>query len=279
MKIRKYMTIALAATMLTLVGCGNKNDSSSSVADIPASAEATTKAEEATSTAVEVKKTKAENTATETTPTTEPATEETTEPAVSSMAFADIENAFSTIMAEQLNKPADSIEDRESICDSYFEGLEAAGFTFSSYPTSDKFGRNGRFSDKDSSVVDRALEEKISITDFEDAAYFGTCVVVKAPGVKQDYFISANLFIDTGVKERYDYEKIYPVYEKVFRYFIDNGYTDRGDGETTLAEALKAVQNKDTEAWLRCELKNDQFSRVTIMPYGYLNTISIIYYM
>lgn len=74
MKMKKYMAIALAATMLTLAGCGNTNDSSS-VSDVPASTEATTTAEEATATAVEVKTTETETTATETTPTTEPATE------------------------------------------------------------------------------------------------------------------------------------------------------------------------------------------------------------
>ncbi len=52
MKIRKYMAIALAATMLALVGCGNKNDSSS-VSDVPASTGATTEAAETTTTAVE----------------------------------------------------------------------------------------------------------------------------------------------------------------------------------------------------------------------------------
>ena len=75
MKMKKYMAVALAAAMLTLAGCGNTNDGSSSVANIPASTEATTTAEEATATAVEVKTTETENTATETTPTTEPATE------------------------------------------------------------------------------------------------------------------------------------------------------------------------------------------------------------
>lgn len=52
MKIRKYMAIALAATLLALVGCGNKNDSSS-VSDVPASTEATTESAETTTTAVE----------------------------------------------------------------------------------------------------------------------------------------------------------------------------------------------------------------------------------
>ena len=52
MKMRKYMAIALAATMLTLIGCGNTNDSSSDL-DVPASAEATTEATETTTTAVE----------------------------------------------------------------------------------------------------------------------------------------------------------------------------------------------------------------------------------
>ena len=74
MKMKKYMAVAIAATMLTLAGCGNTNDGSS-VSDVPASTEATTTAEEATATAVEVKTTETENTATETTPTTEPATE------------------------------------------------------------------------------------------------------------------------------------------------------------------------------------------------------------
>lgn len=69
--MKKRLAIVIAAAMLTLVGCGNTNDGSSSVADIPTSAEATTAAEGATATAGEVKTTETENTAAETTTTTE----------------------------------------------------------------------------------------------------------------------------------------------------------------------------------------------------------------
>ena len=53
MKMKKYMAVAIAATLLTLVGCGNTNDSSSTVADVPDSTEAATEAAEATTTAAE----------------------------------------------------------------------------------------------------------------------------------------------------------------------------------------------------------------------------------
>ena len=50
MKMKNFMAIAIAATMLTLVGCGNKNDSSS-VSDVPASTGVATEAAETTTTA------------------------------------------------------------------------------------------------------------------------------------------------------------------------------------------------------------------------------------
>lgn len=50
--MKKRMAIVIAVAMLTLVGCGNKNDSSS-VSDVPASAKAATEAAETTTTAVE----------------------------------------------------------------------------------------------------------------------------------------------------------------------------------------------------------------------------------
>ena len=42
MKMKKYMAVAIAATLLTLAGCGNTNDSSSTVADVADSTEAAT---------------------------------------------------------------------------------------------------------------------------------------------------------------------------------------------------------------------------------------------
>ena len=130
MKMKNFMAIAIAATMLALVGCGNKNDSSS-VSDVPASStEVTTEATATTTTAVETTTVEA------TTEEVETTTAKTTEPNEStddSMAFADMVDAIDKAMSAHANDPTDTADNALELCRATIEDLKANGLPLGEY--------------------------------------------------------------------------------------------------------------------------------------------------
>lgn len=277
MKTRKYMTIALAAAMLTLVGCGNKNDSSS-VSDVPASTEASTEAAETTTTAVE-------------TTTVETTAAEATEPnksAGDSMAFADMADAIDKAMSAHVNDPADTADDMLKLCRATIEDLKANGLPLGEFTgDAETYGldENGESKGEHYGTVSASVwkmpASTLSVSDIEgitlkDASshrMHGT----NPDGTSFDsYFV--NLTFNIGDPE--NVIATHKACENIFSYFVENGYVDAESSAYNMP-IEDAVEFARTDIVVGLDsgncgvtVKNDKFE-ITILPDTTYGTCSI----
>lgn len=273
MKMKKYMVIALAATLLTLAGCGNTNDSSS-VSDVPASTKATTESAETTTTTVE-------------TTTVETTTTETTEPDESagvSMAFADMADAIDKAMSAHMNDPADTADDMLKLCRATIEDLKANGLPLGEYTgdaEADGLDENGEYHGEDthgtvntiSATVCKMPASTLSVSDIEGitlkSADSFRMISTDSTGTTDGY--SVTLRFNTGERD----SEMKKANQNIFSYFIENGYTDTGrDGFTRLDFARKTGCLGEGY-WI--EVKNDKF-QIMIRPASYNGTCDITFY-
>ena len=269
MKMKKYMAIAIAATMLALVGCGNKNDSSS-VSDVPASStEVTTEATATTTTAVETTTTETTTEAVETT------TAKATEPDEStgdSMAFADMVDAIDKAMSAHTNDPADTADDMLKLCRATIEDLKANGLPLGEYTGEvGELDENGEYSGEEnigkvstvSALVCKMPASTLGVSDIEgitlERADSYKMISTNSNGTVEGY--SVTLRFDTGERKNADAMK--KANQNIFSYFIENGYTDTGRDDLTSLEI--AHKYGGLEEGCRVQVKNDKFE-IMITP-------------
>ena len=277
MKMKNFMAIAIAATMLTLVGCGNKNDSSS-VSDVPASStEATTETAETTTTAVET------TTVETTTEKVETTTAEATEPDEStgdSMAFADMVDAIDKAMSAHANDPADIADDMLELCRATIEDLKANGLPLGEY-TGEVGEREGdldengegygehKSGDMDtvSALVCKMPASTLSASDIEGITLESadSFRMIDKNNTDSNYY-TVSLKFDIGDNSLMTHKAL----ENIFSYFIENGYTNtEKSGFVTLEGALYAAQTAidspldSVNCWVL--IKNDKFE-IGIIP-------------
>ena len=253
MKMKNFMAIAIAATMLALVGCGNKNDSSS-VSDVPASStEVTTEATATTTTAVE-------------TTTVEATTAETTEPdepAGDSMAFADMADAIDKAMSAHMNDPADTADNMLALCRATIEDLKANGLPlgeFTGDPETYGLDENGESAHEwengdISASVSKMPASTLSVSDIEgitlrDADSFRMITT-------DVNCYSVGLTFDIGDNSLMTHKAC----ENIFSYFIENGYTsvDSDDLEGALHAAQTTIGISLDRTNCTAHAKNDKF--------------------
>ena len=260
MKMKNFMAIALAATMLALVGCGNTNDSSSTVADVPDSTEATTEAAATTTTAVE-------------TTTVEATTAETTEPdepAGDSMAFADMADAIDKAMSAHANDPADTADNMLELCRATIEDLKTNGLPLGEYTGEvGELDENGESHGENSigkvntisAIVCKMPASTLSVSDIEGvtlesvSSYSG--IITDSTGTTDSY--SVTLRFNTGETDT----AMKKANQNIFSYFIENGYTDTGRDDLTNIEI--AHKYGGLEEGCRVQVKNDKFE-IMITP-------------
>lgn len=276
MKIRKYMAIAIAATMLALVGCGNK-DNSSSVSDVPASStEVTTETDETTTTAVE-------------TTTVETTTAEATEPDEStgdSMAFADMTDAIDKAMSAHANDPADTADDMLELCRATIEDLKTNGLPLGEYTgdaEADGLDDNGESHSERahgtvktvSAIVCKTPASTLGVSDIEGITLeSANSYRMTGTDASDTYDIySVTLSFDTGERENADAMK--KANQNIFSYFIENGYTDTGRDNFTRLEFAR--EHGGLEEGCRVEVKNDKF-QIMITPNSTDGTCDITFY-
>lgn len=276
MKIRKYMAIAIAATMLALVGCGNK-DNSSSVSDVPASStEVTTETDETTTTAVE-------------TTTVETTTAEATEPDEStgdSMAFADMTDAIDKAMSAHANDPADTADDMLELCRATIEDLKTNGLPLGEYTgdaEADGLDDNGESHSERahgtvktvSAIVCKTPASTLGVSDIEGITLeSANSYRMTGTDASDTYDIySVTLSFDTGERENADAMK--KANQNIFSYFIENGYTDTGRDNFTRLEFAR--EHGGLEEGCRVDVKNDKF-QIMITPNSTDGTCDITFY-
>lgn len=277
MKMKNYMAIAIAATMLALVGCGNKNDSSS-VSDVPASStEVTTEATKTTTTAVET------TTIETTTEAVEITTAETTEPDKAtgdSMTFADMTDAIDKAMSAHANDPADTADDMLKLCRATIEDLKTNGLPLGEYTgevgeregdldeNGESYGEH-KSGDMDtvSAIVCKMPSSTLSVSDIEGITLESTDSfrMIDKNNTDSNYY-SVSLEFDIGDNSLMTHKAL----ENIFSYFIENGYTNtEKSGFITLEGALHAAQTAidspldSANCWVL--IKNDKFE-IGIIP-------------
>lgn len=269
MKIRKYMTIALAATMLTLAGCGNTNDSSS-VSDVPATTKATTESAKTTTTADKT---------TTTAETTEP-----DESAGDSMAFADMADAIDKAMSAHMNDPADTADDMLGLCRATIEDLKANGLPLGEYTgdaEADGLDENGEYHGEDthgtvntvSAIVCKMPASTLSVSDIEgitlESADSYRGIITDSTDTTDSYSVS--LRFNTGERD----SEIKKANGNIFSYFIENGYTDTG--RDNLIRIEYARKSGGLEVGCRVQVKNDKFE-IMITPDSNKGICDITFY-
>ena len=272
MKMKNFMAIALAATMLALVGCGNTNDSSSTVADVPDSTEATTEAAATTTTAVE-------------TTTVEATTAETTEPdepAGDSMAFADMADAIDKAMSAHANDPADTADNMLELCRATIEDLKTNGLPLGEYTGEvGELDENGESHGENSigkvntisAIVCKMPASTLSVSDIEGvtlesvSSYSG--IITDSTGTTDSY--SVTLRFNTGETDT----AMKKANQNIFSYFIENGYTDTGRDNFTRLETARKSGCLGEGYWI--QVKNDKFE-IMIRPESYNGTCDISFY-
>ena len=269
MKMKNFMAIAIAATMLTLVGCGNKNDSSS-VSDVPASStEATTETAETTTTAIET------TTVETTTEEVETTTAEATEPDEStgdSMAFADMADAIDKAMSAHANDPADTADDMLELCRATIEDLKTNGLPLGEYTGEvGELDENGEYSGEEnigkvstvSALVCKMPVSALGVSDIEgivlERADSHKMISTNSNGTIDGY--SVTLRFDTGERKNADAMK--KANQSIFSYFIENGYTDTGRDDLTRLEFAR--EHGGLEEGCLVQVKNDKFE-IMIKP-------------
>lgn len=278
MKMKNFMAIAIAATMLALVGCGNK-DNSSSVSDVPASStEVTTETTTTTTTAVETTTAK-----TKTTEAVETTTAETTEPdesAGDSMAFADMADAIDKVMSAHTNDPADTADDMLKLCRATIEDLKTNGLPLGEYTgevgehegdldeNGESYGEH-KSGDMDtvSALVRKMPASALSVSDIEGVTLESadSFRMINKNNTDSNYY-TVSLKFDIGDNSLMTHKAL----ENIFSYFIENGYTNtEKSGFITLEDALYAAQTAidspldNVNCWVL--IKNDKFE-ISIIP-------------
>ena len=273
MKMKKYMVIALAATLLTLAGCGNTNDSSS-VSDVPASTKATTESAETTTTTVE-------------STTVETTTTEATEPDESagvSMAFADMANAIDKAMSAHMNDPADTADDMLKLCRATIEDLKANGLPLGEYTGEvgelDENGESyGEHNIGDlsytSALVCKMPASTLSVSDIEGITLesVDSYRMIDTDSTDTTDGYSVTLRFDTGEHENANAMK--KANENIFSYFIGKGYTDTGRDDLTRIEYAR--KSGGLEVGCRVQVKNDKFE-IMITPDSNKGICDITFY-
>lgn len=205
MKIPKLLTaIAIAAAMLSFAGCGEKNDSNTSVDDTP---------EDSISAPAET--TEAETEAIpETEPPTEPPTEAPTE-AEPEMTFAELEDIADMILSGN----TDTIDDMVA-------SLAEWGFEF------DK-EQEYVFDGPEFSIVANVLETPINFSGFDESDIVGISVCKHYT----DYPDDVSFTFNTPDYDSDDYFMFLAAYndfgERFYNFLLDQGCQEREDGDLT----------------------------------------------
>lgn len=271
MKMKNFMAIAIAATMLTLVGCGNKNDSSS-VSDVPASStEVTTEATATTTTTVE---TTTVETTTEKVETTTAEATELDKSTGDSMAFADMADAIDKAMSAHANDPADTADDMLELCRATIKNLKANGLPLGEYTgdaEADGFDENGEYSGEEnigkistvSATICKMPASALNVSDIEgitlERVSTNRMIGTDANGSIDGYHVT--LRFSSNPKNAIAMGE---ACENIFTYFIENGYADTGKDNLTRIETARKPGGSGEGC--RVQVKNDKFE-IMITPH------------
>ena len=268
-QMKKIMALAVATTMLMLVGCGSTAEPESSSKAEKTTSAATTEAETET-----------------TTEATEATTEESsTEPVAEGVSFADIEKSISNSMKAFEDMEFTDEESGYKICDGIVAEFEANGFEFGEYNDPEYPDSNGRNYSADtktggelirSTSVSKMFDTPVALSDVEGLTFdtLSCCLMYDKNFGINDRYVVVHFNVEGD-----DLWAGHSVYSHLLTFFKENGYTDADNEATPLDEAIKFAN----EAYapmsynsLTCNLKSDCCSKIQFFPNS--SELEIVFY-